>query len=264
MKANMKIAVLKISGKALDHFLESNGWKNTLEKIYNNYDGLVIVHGAGKGISEWSEKLGYEVKFLNGQRISTKEVVDVVAAVQSGITNSKIVSRINAFNINAVGLTGIDRGSFIAERVDENLGFVGIPKQINNVDWIFNLLNENVVPVFSSLCRDVEGNLINVNADFFTELIAASINAESVFFMSDVNGVLLKGGYVSTINQNEILEGISSGEITGGMIPKLKSCIELLNKGIQKIWIGSINMENIFDDTAEERAGTWIIQSSQC
>ena len=260
----MKTAVLKISGKALNHFLESDDWKNTLNNLYKVYDGLVIVHGAGKGISEWSEKLGHEVKFLNGQRISTKEVVDVVAAVQAGITNSKIVSRLNAFNFYATGLTGIDRGSFVAEIVDENLGFVGIPKQVKDVNWIFNLINENVVPVFSSLCRDVEGNLINVNADIFTELIAASINAESVFFMSDVSGVLLKGDYVSTINQSEILEGIDNGEITGGMIPKLKSCIELLNKGIKKIWIGSINMENIFDDTANKPAGTWIIQSSQC
>ena len=260
----MKIAVLKISGKALAHFLESDDWQNTLDNLSKNYEGLVIVHGAGQGISEWSKALGHEVKFLNGQRVSTKEVVDVVAAVQSGITNSKIVSRLNAFHVHATGLTGIDRGSFIAERVDESLGYVGIPKQVKDVDWIFNLLKENVVPVFSSLCRDVEGNLINVNADFFTELIASSLNAESVFFMSDVNGVLIKGDYVSTINKNEILEGIDNGEITGGMIPKLKSCIDLMNKGIQKIWIGSINMENIFDDTAKERAGTWIIQSQQC
>lgn len=260
----MKTAVLKISGKALDHFLESDDWKNTLEKLNKVYDGIVIVHGAGKGISEWSQALGHEVKFLDGQRVSTKEVVDVVAAVQAGIINSKIVSRLNAFDVHATGLTGIDRGSFIAERVNENLGFVGIPKQVKDVNWILNLLNENVVPVFSSLCRDIEGNLINVNADFFTELIASSLNAESVFFMSDVNGVLIKGDFVKTINQNEIMEGIDNGEITGGMIPKLKSCIELLNKGIQKIWIGSINMENIFDDTAEESTGTWIIQSSQC
>ena len=258
----MKIAVLKISGKALDYFLTKDEWKKTLNNLQETYDGLVIVHGGGKEISKWSQALGHESKFKDGQRVTTEEVIDVVAAVQSGVINSKIVSRFNSFNIHSMGLTGIDRGSFIAEVVNENLGYVGISKQVSNVDWIHNLLKENIVPVFSSLCRDKHGNLINVNADFFAETIATSLNAESVFFMSDVNGIIIKGNYVPTINSKEILEGITNGEITDGMIPKLKSCMELLNNGIKKIWIGSINMENLFDDAARKQNGTWIVQSS--
>lgn len=258
----MVTAILKISGKALEHFLKSDSWEKTIKKLLEKYDGLVIVHGAGKGISEWSQALGHEAKFIDGQRVTTKEVMDVVAAVQAGLINSQIVARLNSLNISATGLSGIDRKSFIAETTDERLGFVGKPKQVLDVNWIFNLLKEDVVPVFSSLSMDKNGNLINVNADIFTEVLAASINAESVFFMSDVNGIILKGNVVGTINAKEIIDGITNGDITDGMIPKLKSCIELLDKGIQKIWIGSTNLESLFDDAIAVKGGTWIVQSS--
>lgn len=106
------------------------------------------------------------------------------------------------------------------------------------------------------------GSLMNVNADIFTEVLAASIEAESVFFMSDVDGIILKGKVLEKINTVEIMEGIHNGDITDGMIPKLKSCIELLNKGINEIWIGSTNLASLFDETLSVKGGTWIVQSN--
>lgn len=259
----MKIAVLKISGKAIDVFFNSEIWKHSINKLKNEYGGVLIVHGAGSNISQWSEALGHEVKFIDGQRVTTKEVMDVVAAVQTGVLNSKIVSRLNSFGLKAIGLTGIDRGSFIAEVKNEKLGYVGVPKQVDSVQWIKDLMKDDVIPVFSSICRDKEGNLINVNADIFTEVISTSLKAESVFFLSDVNGVVLKGSVQKSINDHQILEGIINGEITEGMIPKLNSCVELLNKGINKVWIGSTNLESIFESVSGSQAtGTWIVQAS--
>lgn len=259
----MKIAVLKISGKAVDVFFNSEIWKHSINKLNNEYGGVLIVHGAGSNISQWSEALGYEVKFVDGQRVTSREVMDVVAAVQTGILNSKIVSRLNSFGMKAMGLTGIDRGSFIAEVANEKLGYVGVPKQVDSVEWIKDLMKQNVIPVFSSICRDKEGNLINVNADIFTEVVSTALKAESVFFLSDVNGVVLKGSVQKKINNLQILEGIHSGEITAGMIPKLNSCVELLNKGINKVWIGSTNLESIFENVPNSKsAGTWIVQAS--
>jgi acetylglutamate kinase len=258
----MKIAVLKISGKAIDDFFNGLSWKESLNEIKKFYDGMVIVHGAGNDISKWSIALGHEVKFKNGQRVTSKEVMDVVAAVQSGILNSKIVSRLNSFGLEAVGFSGIDRGSFIAEVVDEEMGFVGVPSQVGSIEWIHDLLREEVIPVFSSICRDVDGNLINVNADIFTEVLSTAIIAESVFFMSDVSGVILRGKIQRRVSNQEILDGIFNGEITEGMIPKLNSCIELLNKGIKKIWIGSVLENKTFANLNDHSSGTWIIQSS--
>lgn len=259
----MKIAVIKISGKALDIFFDNNNWNFQLNRLKTIYDGVVIVHGAGKNISEWSEALGHKVKFINGQRVTTKEVMDVVAAVQSGIMNSKIVSNLNTVGIKSIGLTGIDHGSFIAKTFDKNLGYVGIPEVVDSIEWVFDLLKKKIIPVFSSICRDSEGNLINVNADIFTEVISTALKADSVFFLSDIAGVILNGAYQQHINESEIKMGIQTGEIKDGMIPKLKSCLELLNQGINKVWIGTTIWESIFENVSgSKQNGTWIVQSS--
>lgn len=257
----MKIAVIKISGKALNDVLENDIWTNSIKSLQDSYDGVIIVHGAGRTISEWSAALGLEVKFHQGQRVTTANIMEVVTAVQAGVLNAKIVSRLITSGINAVGLTGIDRNTFVAENVDEDLGYVGIPKQVNSVNWIYELIKNRVVPVFSSVCRDLSGNLMNVNADYFTEVLAASVEADSVFFVSDVQGVKLGGSIQNLIDSAKIMKGIDEGEITDGMIPKLNSCIELLNKGINKIWIGSNNPEGITNENVgKSGSGTWVIQ----
>ncbi|MGE5352682.1 MAG: acetylglutamate kinase [Acidobacteriota bacterium] len=260
----MKIAVLKISGKALNDVLTDDAWVNSIKSLQNNYGGVVIVHGAGRTISEWSNALGLEVKFHNGQRVTSAGIMEVVAAVQAGVLNAKIVSRLITAGINAVGLTGIDRNTFVAENVNKDLGFVGVPRQVNSTGWIEELLNKNIVPVFSSVCRDFEGNLMNVNADFFTEILAESLKADSVFFVSDVQGVKLGGSFQHLIDEGKIAEGINNGEITDGMIPKLNSCVELLNKGINKIWIGSKNPEEMTNENNSTKggSGTWVVQHS--
>ena len=260
----MKIAVLKISGKSLNDVLTEDAWVNSIKMLQQNYGGVVIVHGAGRTISEWSSALGLEIKFFNGQRVTSASVMEVVAAVQAGVLNAKIVSRLITAGINAVGLTGIDRNTFVAENINEDLGFVGIPRQVNSSSWIDELLNKNIVPVFSSVCRDLQGNLMNVNADYFTEILAESLKAETVFFVSDVQGVKLGGAYQSMIDEGNIAEGISNGEITDGMIPKLNSCVELLNKGINKIWIGSKNPEEMINENngIKSSNGTWVVHHS--
>lgn len=259
----MKIAVLKISGKALENIFEKQEWINSIKNLHETYDGLIIVHGAGKSISEWSDALGLAVNFVNGQRVTSEKVVEVVAAVQSGVLNARIISRLVSSGFNAVGLTGIDKGTFTAEYLDKNLGYVGLPKVTGSVEWIKDLLNQGVIPVFSSLCIDNLGNLMNVNADVFTEVLSASIGADCVFFVSDVQGVKMYGDIKNVINEEEIMEGISKGEITDGMIPKLTSCIQLLNKGVSKVWIGSRYIETLSAECQHgKQNGTWIVQSA--
>ncbi len=257
----MKTAILKISGKALNDLLNNDDKILEILKIKEAFGGLIIVHGAGQSISEWSEALGLEAKFINGQRVTTDKVMDVVAAVQSGMLNGKIISRLTTKGIDAVGLSGIDRGTFVAKKINLDLGNVGIPKVIGNVDWIKDLVNDGVIPVFSSVCRDENGSLMNVNADIFTEVLAAALKADSVFFISDVNGVKLSGTIQKLIDENSILKGIDEKEITDGMIPKLNSCLQLLNKGINKIWIGK-NPLIQFENEIKIEGGTWIVKSA--
>lgn len=259
----MNTAILKISGKALTGIMTDTKWIESVKNLQKFFDGVVIVHGAGQDITHWASLLGYESKFINGLRVTTKEMMDVVTAVQGGLINARLASRLNSAGIDAIGLSGIDGNSYVADYTDKNLGFVGFPKRKQSVEWIIELIKKNKLPVFSSICRDDSGNLMNVNADLFTEALALSLNADSVFFLSDVSGVKLNGSYQPFLLPDQILTGITEGEITDGMIPKLQSCLELLNSGIKKIWIGSFNSENLFDDISiEKSSGTWIIQSA--
>ncbi len=255
----MKTAVLKISGKTLPEFLSTDKWTNTIKSLHKNFDGVLVVHGAGKHITEWSEKLGIENKFKDGQRVTTKEQMEVVAAVQAGLVNNQIVAKLNSAGLIASGHSGIDRNSFVADYLDTELGFVGKPKLNGKIDWIMELMNNNIIPVFSSVCRDANGNLMNVNADIFTEVLALAIKVDTVFFVSDVNGVIIDGSVKQILTKNDINEGIIKGDIKDGMIPKLNSCTSLLNEGINKIWIGS-QIYNLNNKKKNYNAnGTWII-----
>jgi len=253
----MRIAVLKISGKTISEFVSTDVWTEAIKNLYNDFEGVVIVHGAGKNISEWSEKLGHKTEFINGQRVTSAGQMEVVAAVQAGLINAQLVAKLNSSNFEAVGLSGVDRGTFIANYFDKDLGYVGKPELVGSTKWIIQLLKEGIIPVFSSVCRDAQGNLMNVNADIFAEVLSLAVKADSVFFVSDVDGVKLDGGVVNYLNEDEIIKGIIAGEITDGMIPKLKSCIELLKMGINKIWIGSRLSKH------EEINGTWITTKTE-
>lgn len=256
----MKIAILKLSGKALDSLYENDSLTDSINQIRKSYEGLIIVHGAGKNITEWSDALGIASEFVNGQRVSSKKVVEVVAAVQAGVINAQLTGKLVSSGLTAIGLTGIDKGTFTAEYISEKLGYVGRPLITGSAGWIKEMLKDGLLPVFSSLCIDKDGNLMNVNADLFTEALAEAVGAESVFFVSDIEGVMLHGDIKSRLSQEEIMEGIKAGEITGGMIPKLNSCVKLLDQGIKKIWIGPKNFENLVKEGNYN--GTWIVQSA--
>lgn len=259
----MKIGVIKISGKTLNDFISTNTWANTISDLYNIYDGIVIVHGAGKDITEWSDRLGLKSDFINGQRVTTKEMMDVVAAVQAGMLNSKIVAKLNSSGFEASGFSGIDRNTFAADYLDKQLGFVGKSKLIGSPDWILELFKKNVIPVFSSVCRDGSGNLMNVNADLFAETLSLAVNADTVFFVSDVSGVIIKGTIQKQLDEKQIRNGISNGEIKDGMIPKLLSCTELIKSGIKKVWIGSEIKFKLNKQKEMNGSGTWIINNTR-
>jgi len=255
----MKTIILKLSGKALSSFMQDDKWSGILKELYRHYNGIIIVHGAGTTISDWSNKMDCDVKFVNGQRVTTAEIMDIVAAVQAGLLNQKIISYLHAKGLEAIGLSGVDRNLFVADYLNKDLGFVGYPKLHGNTDWVKNLLKEKVIPVFSSVCRDHEGNLMNVNADVFCEVLAASVQADTVLFLSDVAGVTLNGEVKSSLDKQEINFGIEKGEITGGMIPKMQSCLELLQKGINKIWIGDeVELQPQSKSFNSKMKGTWI------
>ena len=252
----MNLAIIKISGKSLKEFTSSQIGVKLIKDLREKYSSIILIHGGGNLITEWSKKLGIESSFYEGQRITDSKGMEVTAAVQDGLINSKLTSYLQSNSIQSIGLNGIDMGLFKAEYLNEKLGFVGNPLPNQSYQWLESLLENKVVPVFSSVCSDDKGNLMNVNADLFAGAIAKLLKAETLLFISDLNGVMLNGKFQNSLSIENINEGLSTGEINGGMIPKMNTCLELLANGVNHIWIGN-NFNEI--NNSESKLGTWII-----
>lgn len=249
----MELAIIKISGKSLEDFTTGQTGINLIKSLQKKYSSVVLIHGGGKIISEWSKKLGIQSNFHEGQRITCKDSMDITAAVQGGLINSTLSAYLQTNLIKAIGLNGIDMNLFEAEYLNEKLGFVGNPKSHSDFKWLTDLIGNKIVPVFSSICRDKNGNLMNVNADLFAGAIAKLLKADSVYFLSDTEGVKLNGEFQDSLSLDDLHIGLNSGEITDGMIPKINTCINLLGSGISKIWIG-----NELKKHENNMKGTWI------
>jgi acetylglutamate kinase len=253
----MNLAIIKISGKTLENFTTGKNGYNLIKNLKKKYSSVVLVHGGGKIISEWSQKLGIQPNFYEGQRVTCKESMNITAAVQGGLINSTISAYLQTNGIRSIGLNGIDMNLFEAEYVNEKLGFVGNPIPNSDYTWLKDLMKSDIIPVFSSICRDKKGNLMNVNADLFAGALANLMKADSIYFLSDIEGVKIKGEFQNSLSKDQIIQGLSTGEITDGMIPKINTCLNLLGKGISKIWIG-----NKLHHHENKLKGTWIAANS--
>jgi acetylglutamate kinase len=201
------------------------------------YVGLnpVIVHGGGPDITEYMERLGMEVRFHEGLRVSDPETVEVAKMVLLGKVNSDIVTRLNRHGQRAVGLSGEDGWLFEIGPV-QNAADVGFVGQINRVDVdVLNHIAEDYIPVVASAGADREGNSYNVNADEAAGEVAAALGAYKAVFLTDVEGWLADpADPESRISRAAIAEVEARlGEVGGGMRPKLGACVEAIRGGCQ-------------------------------
>ncbi len=204
----------------------------------------VVVHGGGPQIGAMLKKLGVASEFVGGLRVTDKETADVAEMVLGAI-NKQIVGWIAAEDGRAVGLSGKDAGLVLAEKVahreaDPNrgiernvdLGFVGEPVKVDRT-IIDTLSAAGVIPVIAPIAPDATGQTYNINADTMAGAIAAALGASRLFLLTDVAGVLDKSGELLTdLDPARIAELQSDGTITGGMIPKLETCVTAVQGGV--------------------------------
>jgi acetylglutamate kinase len=208
------------------------------------YVGLnpVIVHGGGPEITDYMRRLGLEVEFVQGLRVSTEQTVEVAKMVLIGKLNKDIVLRLNRHGQPAVGLCGDDGSLFqVAKREvtdadggELDLGYVG---SIRHVDVnVLNHIAEDYIPVVASVGADGQGRSYNVNADEAAGAVAAALGAYKVIFLTDVEGWLADQAdpatLVSETNVAEIRRVIDAEEVTGGMLPKLAACADAVESGV--------------------------------
>ncbi len=200
----------------------------------------IIVHGGGKSITDLLSDLGIKTQFVDGQRVTTKEVMRIAEMVLSGEINKEIVSLLNNQGGQAIGISGKDANFLEAIPKDfENFGYTGIIKHVNP-KIVNNIIDDGFVPVVAPIASSptIGHPGFNINADLAASQIAIALEARKVVFLTDTTGVLDKEmNLISTldIQQTEALK--ANGTITGGMVPKVDACIEALRGGVKKAHI---------------------------
>lgn len=200
---------------------------------------IVLIHGGGPEISGMLQKLGIESKFVNGLRYTDKETAEVVQMVLAGKTNKDLVSLVERCGGKAVGLCGIDGAMIKAKPLDDEFdyGYVG---DITEIDPrpIEKVLEEGYIPVIATVGIDENGQVYNINADTAAAEIAAALCAENIITLSDIPGLLRDvndpKSLIPEIHVDEVPGLIESGIISGGMIPKMKSCEKAVRSGVKK------------------------------
>jgi acetylglutamate kinase len=193
---------------------------------------VVLVHGGGKRITEWLDRLGVPSRFEGGLRVTDAAALEVAAAVLRGVVNSELVAGLRDLGVDAVGLSGVDGGLLIAERVPE-MGLVAHVVGLRR-DLLDAILVTGQVPVVAPLARDEEGIVCNVNADDVAAGLAAGLGARQLVLLTDVDGVRdAQGNRLDTLTRAEAEELIDTGVIAGGMVPKIRAALAALT------WDGS-------------------------
>ncbi|MCL6096976.1 MAG: acetylglutamate kinase [Bacteroidetes bacterium] len=221
---------------------------------------IVVVHGGGKEITSFAEKLDIETKFVNGQRYTDENMRDVVQMVLGGLINKDIVRRINIHGGRAVGVSGIDANLIKVKKHNDDLGLVGEVTEVNAA-FIKNLLKDGYLPVIAPIGVDEEGTVYNVNADIAAGPIAASLDAAKLVYMTDIEGVKANGSLISHLTESTAENYIKEGIISGGMIPKVESALASLESGVQKVHIidGRVPHALLLEIFTKEGIGTEIV-----
>ena len=239
-----KTIVIKYGGHAMGDKKLSLSFAKDVVILKNLGVNPVIVHGGGPQIGSMLDKLKIKSSFHNGLRITSKEIIDIVEMVLAGSINKNIVSKINTAGDLAIGLSGKDANLIIAKKLVSHvkdpssniekvldIGFVGEPIKVNP-SVIHTLSNAGFIPVISPIGVGLKGETFNINADTAAGAIASALNAERILLLTDVAGVLDKNKkLISNLSKNKIEAMIKNNIITGGMIPKIRTCLDTLSSG---------------------------------
>ncbi len=195
----------------------------------------VVVHGGGPQISALMARLGMEVEFIDGQRVTDAETVDIARMVLVGKVNRDIVAGVNVHGPLAVGLSGEDAGLIVASARNPGLGYVGDVAAVNPA-IVTRLLANGLIPVISTIGSGPDGQAYNINADTVAGAIAEAIGAEKVVYLTDVEGLLADvddpASLISRTSTAALSRLVADGTLRGGMIPKVAACIHAVECGV--------------------------------
>jgi acetylglutamate kinase len=272
LRYDEQTVVIKFGGHAMGDEALARAFAQDVVYLKQSGVNPIVVHGGGPQIADMLKKLALKSEFVHGLRVTDKPTVEVVEMVLAGAINKEIVTAINGQGGKAVGICGKDANLMIARKITEiadpqsnvmravDIGFVGEPLQVNPhiVDVISN---SDLIPVIAPVGLSRDGETLNINADTFASALAARMKAKRLLLLTDVEGVLDKEGtLIEELSVEEARELIRDGTITGGMIPKIEGCIEVVEAGVEAVVIinGRVAHSVILELLTDHGAGTLV------
>ncbi len=222
---------------------------------------VVLVHGGGPEINAMLDKIGKESKFVGGLRYTDQETMDIVQQVLAGKVNKDLVQLLENAGGKAIGLCGLDGSLLKADRLGEDLGFVGEIREVN-ADIIRDAARNGYVPIVSTVAAGYHGEVYNINADIAAARIAAELGAMKLILMTDVRGLLRdkedEASIIPVVNVSDVRRLKKEGIIKGGMIPKIDCCVDAVRRGVGRAHIidGRIAHSILVELFTDEGIGT--------
>jgi acetylglutamate kinase len=268
-----EIVVVKYGGHAMGDEATARSFARDIVLMEQTAINPVVVHGGGPQIGDMLGRLGIKSQFAGGLRITDEKTIEIVEMVLAGSINKQLVGFINAAGGKAVGLTGKDGNMVIARKanrtvIDPNsnieeaidLGFVGEPEKVD-VMVLNQILGRELIPVLAPVAAAADGGTYNVNADTFAGAIAGALRAKRFLLLTDVPGVLDSShALIKELSVNDARRLIADGTISGGMIPKVETCIYALEHGVEGVVIldGKVEHAVLLELLTDLGAGTLI------
>jgi len=259
-----EIVVIKYGGNAMGEEDAAQKFARDVVLLEQTAVNPVVVHGGGPQIETMLKRLGIKSQFAAGLRVTDAATVEIVEMVLAGSINKQIVSHINQAGGKAVGLCGKDGGMVTARKIapqsSVDLGFVGEPEKVDTT-VLNQILGRELIPVLAPVAAGKNGETFNINADTFAGHIAGALKAKRLLLLTDVPGVLDKSKkLIEKLSVNEARKLIADGTISGGMIPKVETCINALELGVEGVAIvdGRVPHAVLLELFTDHGAGTLI------
>lgn len=238
-----KLTLIKVGGKIVE---EEDSLKQLLLDFTKIEGHKILVHGGGRSATKLAERLGIESKMVDGRRITDEQTLQVVTMVYGGLVNKNIVARLQAMDVNALGLTGADMDLVRSQKrpvKDIDYGFVGDVTKVKG-DVLKLLIDRGIVPIVAPLSHDGQGQMLNTNADTIAAEVAQAMAAYydvTLVYCFEKKGVLMDenddDSVIAQINKDDFKRYVNQGVVQGGMLPKLENAFQSLEKGVKEVVI---------------------------
>jgi acetylglutamate kinase len=270
-----EIVVVKYGGHAMGEEEMARSFARDIVLMEQTAINPVVVHGGGPQIGEMLKRLGIESRFAGGLRITDAATIEIVEMVLAGSINKQIVGFINEAGGKAVGLCGKDGNMVVARKIGRrvadpgsniekvvDLGFVGEPEKVD-ITVLNQILGRELIPVLAPLATSAKGETYNINADTFAGAIAGALKARRLLLLTDVPGVLDKSkALIKQLSAGDARRLIADGTISGGMIPKVETCLYALDAGVEGVVIldGRVPHAVLLELLTDHGAGTLMMR----